>query len=37
MTYLAKELAFRESAAIITDNNRFDNFTNYARGTNATL
>lgn len=33
MTYLAKEIAFRESAAIITDNNRFDNFTNYARST----
>ena len=37
MTYLAKELAFRESAAIITDNNKFDNFTNYARATNHTL
>lgn len=33
MTYLAKEIAFKESAAIITDNNRFDNFTNYTRAT----
>lgn len=31
MTYLAKEIAFRESAAIITDNTKFDNFTNYAK------
>lgn len=37
MTYLAKEIAFRESAAIITDNNRFDNFTNYARATKPTI
>lgn len=37
MTYLAKEIAFRESAAIITDNNRFDNFTNYARVTKPTI
>lgn len=37
MTYLAKEIAFRESAAIITDNNRFDNFTNYARATTPTI
>ncbi|MBL7911661.1 MAG: hypothetical protein JNJ41_11445 [Bacteroidia bacterium] len=33
MTYLAKEIAFKESAAIITDNQRFDNFTNYSRST----
>lgn len=31
MTYLAKEIAFKESAAIITDNNKFDNYTNYSR------
>lgn len=37
MTYLAKEIAFHESAAIVTDNNRFDNFTNYARSTYATI
>ncbi len=37
MTYLAKEIAFQESAAIITDNNRFDNFTNYARTTTPTI
>ncbi len=37
MTYLAKEIAFRESAAIITDNNRFDNFTNYSRSTTPTI
>lgn len=37
MTYLAKEIAFRESAAVITDNNRFDNFTNYARASNSTI
>jgi len=37
MTYLAKEIAFRESAAVITDNNRFDNFTNYARATNSAI
>jgi len=37
MTYLAKEIAFHESAAIITDNNRFDNFTNYARSTYPTI
>src|SRR5688572_13288024 len=30
MTYLAKEIAFQESAGIITDNSRFDNFTNYS-------
>ena len=28
MTYLAREIAFKESAAIITDNNAFDSFTN---------
>ncbi|WP_281631529.1 hypothetical protein [Flavobacterium luteolum] len=33
MTYLAKEIAFEESAAIITDNNKYDNFTNYSRST----
>lgn len=33
MTYLAKEIAFQESAAIITDNNRYDNFTNHSRAT----
>lgn len=33
MTYLAKEIAFTESAALVTDNNRFDNFTNYVRAT----
>lgn len=37
MTYLAKEIAFIENAAIITDNNRFDNFTNYARLTTPTV
>lgn len=37
MTYLAKEIAFRESSAIITDNNRFDNFTNYSRATKPTI
>lgn len=37
MTYLAKEIAFRETAAIITDNNRFDNFTNYSRATTPTI
>lgn len=37
MTYLAKEIAFQESAAIITDSVRFDNFTNYARATNSTF
>jgi hypothetical protein len=37
MTYLAKEIAFRESSAIITDNNRFDNFTNYARATTPSI
>lgn len=33
MTYLAKEIAFKETAAIITDNNQYDNFTNYSRAT----
>lgn len=37
MTFLAKEISFRESAAIITDNNRFDNFTNYVRFTEPTI
>lgn len=37
MTYLAKEIAFKENAAIITDNNRFDNFTNYSRATTPTI
>jgi len=37
MTYLAKEIAFIKSAAIITDNNRFDNFTNYSRVTTPTI
>ncbi len=37
MTYLAKEIAFRESAAVITDNNRFDNFTNHARSTTPSI
>lgn len=37
MTYLAKEIAFTESAALITDNNRFDNFTNYTRFTKPTI
>lgn len=32
MSYLAKEIAFEQSAAIITDNNSFDSFTNYSRG-----
>ncbi|OQP53500.1 hypothetical protein [Niastella populi] len=34
MTYLAKEIAFSESAAIITDNNKFDAFTNFSRLSN---
>lgn len=34
MTCLAKELAFQESASIITDNTSFDNFTNYSRAVN---
>ena len=33
MTYLASEIAYKESAAIITDNNKFDSFTNYERFT----
>ena len=33
MTHLAKEIAFTQSAAIITDNNRFDNYTNFSRVT----
>ncbi|ABQ06051.1 hypothetical protein [Flavobacterium johnsoniae] len=37
MTYLAKEIAFEESAAIITDNNKYDNFTNYSRSTTPSL
>lgn len=37
MTYLAKEIAFQESAAIITDNNRYDNFTNHSRATYPSL
>lgn len=37
MTYLAKEIAFKESSAIITDNNRFDNFTNYSRATTPSI
>jgi hypothetical protein len=31
MTYLAKEIGFRENAAIITDDERFDEFTNFSR------
>lgn len=31
MAYLAREIAFKESAAVITDSNRFDSFTNYSR------
>ena len=31
MTYLAKEIGFRENAAIITDDEKFDEFTNYTR------
>lgn len=37
MTYLAKEIAFEQSAAIITDNNRYDNFTNHSRSTTPSL
>ena len=37
MTFLAKEIAFEESAAIITDNNRYDNFTNHTRSTTPSL
>ncbi len=37
MTYLAREIAFKETAAIITDSNRFDNFTNYTRSTTPTV
>ncbi|MEC4044058.1 hypothetical protein [Myroides odoratimimus] len=37
MTFLAKEIAFEESAAIITDNHRFDNYTNYTRSTTPSL
>lgn len=33
MTFLAKEIAFEESAAIITDDNIYDNYTNYTRST----
>lgn len=34
MTYLAKGIAFKESAAIITDNNAFDSFTNFSKSGN---
>lgn len=34
MTHLAKEIAFAQSASIITDNTSFDNFTNYSRTAN---
>jgi len=37
MTYLGKEIAFDECAALITDNNKFDSFTNYARATSHTI
>lgn len=37
MTFLAKEIAFEESAAIITDNHRYDNYTNYTRSTTPSL
>lgn len=37
MTFLAKEIAFEESAAIVTDNNRYDNYTNYSRSTTPSL
>jgi hypothetical protein len=33
MTQLAKEIAFNEHAAIITDENKFDNYTNFTRVT----
>lgn len=31
MSYLAKEIAFKESSAIITDNDKFDSFTNFSK------
>jgi hypothetical protein len=36
MTFLAKEVAFEENAAIVTDNVRYDNFTNFTRVINPT-
>jgi len=33
MAHLAKEIAFTEGAAIITDENKFDNYTNFAKST----
>lgn len=37
MTYLAKEIALSEDMAIITDNIKFDGFTNYARATTPSI
>lgn len=37
MTHLAKEIAFEESMELITDNNKFDSFTNHSRSTTHTI